>query len=314
MTKPSVAVVAGSQLADYHFGEDHPFGPYRHQAFLDGMDRLGLSSQVEWLEPVQCDIQSLQSFHKNEFVEMVRQRSDEGTGFLDSGDTPARKGIFEAASTVVGSVLEMIDKIMDKQFRRGFVPIAGLHHGYRDHCSGFCVFNDCAIAIEHLRRQHGLQKILYVDIDAHHGDGVFYNYDSDSNLFMVDFHEDGHFLYPGTGDVDETGCGPAKGTMLNFPMPMQANDADFSRLWPEAEAFIKLVKPEFIILQCGADAMKGDPITHLEFSQKSYQLAAERLSHIADEVCDGRMIALGGGGYNKENISLAWPVVVRAML
>lgn len=314
MSKSSIAVIAGSQLADYHFGEEHAFGPLRHQAFLNGMDRLDLASQVEWLDPVQCDLQSLQSFHNNEFVEMVRQHSEAGTGFLDSGDTPARKGIFEAASTVVGSVLNMIDRIMDKQFRRGFVPIAGLHHGYRDHCSGFCVFNDCAVAIEHLRQQHHLQKILYVDIDAHHGDGVFYNYDSDSNLFIVDFHEDGRFLYPGTGAADETGSGPANGTKMNFPMPKQANDEDFSRLWTEAEAFIRSIEPEFIILQCGADSMKGDPITDLEYSQQSYQLATESLCRIADEFCDGRIIALGGGGYNMENISLAWPVVVRAML
>ena len=310
----SVAIVAGTQLADYHFGDEYAFGPHRHQAFLDGMDRLGLTSQVKWLEPVQCDFQSLQSFHSDEFIEKIKQGSKSGAGYLDHGDTPARKGIFEAASTVVGSVLEIVDKIMDKQFRRGFVPIAGLHHGYRDHCNGFCVFNDCAIAIEHLRQQHHLQKILYVDIDAHHGDGVFYNYDSDSNLFMVDFHEDGRFLYPGTGDADETGSGPAKGSMMNFPMPKQATDEDFARLWPEAEAFIKSTEPEFIILQCGADSMKGDPITHLQYSQQSYQLATESLCRIADEFCDGRIIALGGGGYNMDNISLAWPAVVRAML
>ena len=314
MPKSSVAIIAGSQLAEYHFGEAHAFGPLRQQAFLDGMDRQGLSSQVEWLEPVRCDLQSLQSFHNDEFIEKVRLRSDSGTGFLDHGDTPARKGIFEAASTVVGSVLEMVDKIMDKKFRRGFVPIAGLHHGYRDHCSGFCVFNDCAIAIERLRKQHHMQRILYVDIDAHHGDGVLYNYDSDRNLFIVDFHEDGRFLYPGTGDADETGCGPAQGTKMNFPMPRQATDEDFSRLWSEAEVFMKSIKPEFIILQCGADSMKGDPITHLEYSQQSYQLAAESLCRIADEFCEGRLIALGGGGYNMENISLAWPAVVRAML
>lgn len=314
MSKSSVAIIAGAQLADYHFGEEHAFGPLRHKAFLEGMDRQELTSQVEWLEPVQCDLQSLKSFHNDEFVEMVRQRSEIGTGFLDSGDTPARKGIFEAASTVVGSVLDLIDRVMEKQFRRGFVPIAGLHHGYRDHCSGFCVFNDCAIAIEHLRKRHHLQRILYVDIDAHHGDGVFYNYDSDSNLFIVDFHEDGRFLYPGTGAADETGSGPASGTKMNVPMAMQASDEDFSRLWSEAEAFIRKIKPEFIILQCGADSMKGDPITHLEYSQKSYQLATESLCRIADEFCDGRMVALGGGGYNMENISLAWPVVVRAML
>jgi len=95
---------------------------------------------------------------------------------------------------------------------------------------------------------------------------------------------------------------------------MQATDEDFARCWSEAEAFIRSIKPEFIILQCGADSMKGDPITHLEYSQQSYQLATQRLCRIADEFCDGRIIALGGGGYNMENISLAWPVVVQAML
>ena len=314
MLASSIAVIAGSQLADYHFGEQHAFGPLRHQAFLAGMDKLGLSSQVEWLDPVSCKLEDLRRFHSEEYIEKVRRESVLGTGFLDQGDTPARKGIFEAASTVVGSVLDVADKIISKQYRRAFVPIAGLHHGYRDHCSGFCVFNDCAILIEHLRKQHQLHKILYVDIDAHHGDGVFYNYESDSGLYVVDFHEDGRFLYPGTGDADETGTGPAKGTMLNFPMKKFARDEDFAQLWAVAELFIRSIEPEFIILQCGADAMKGDPITDLELSQQSYRLATESLCEIADEVCDGRMLALGGGGYNMDNISLAWPAVVRAML
>ena len=137
---------------------------------------------------------------------------------------------------------------------------------------------------------------------------------SDSNLFMVDFHEDGRFLYPGKGDADETGSGPAKGSMMNFPMPKQATDEDFARFWSEVETFIKSIEPEFIILQCGADSMKGDPITHLQYSQQFYQLATESLCKIADEFYDGRLLALGGGGYNMDNISLAWPVVVRAML
>lgn len=314
MSDPSIAVIAGTSLADYHFGDVHAFGPERHQAFIDGMKAQGLSERVEWLSPVQCKIDDLRSFHNNEFIEQIRQASQSGTGYLDMGDTPARAGIFEAASTVVGSVLDLIDRVMTGQYRRGFIPIAGLHHGYRDHVSGFCVFNDCAIAIEHIRQQYQLQKILYVDIDAHHGDGVFYNYDSDSNLFVIDFHEDGRFLYPGTGDADETGCGPARGTMMNVPMPMQADDSDFAASWKKAEDFIQEIKPEFIIFQCGADSMKDDPITHLEYSARSYQLAAESLSKLADEFCDGRLIALGGGGYNLENISQAWPVVVRSML
>ena len=314
MNSPTVAVTAGSQLANYHFGEQHAFGPLRHQAFLDGMQQLNLNDKVSWLNPVQCHLKNLLSFHTVEYIEKVKQGSTEGQGYLDYGDTPARLGIYEAASTVVGSVLDMADRIISKQFTRGFVPIAGLHHGYRDHCSGFCVFNDCAIVMEHLRNQHQLQKILYVDIDAHHGDGVFYNYESDVNISIVDFHEDGRFLYPGTGDADETGSGPARGTKMNFPMPMYARDEDFAQKWEIAETFIRSVQPEFIILQCGADAMRGDPITHLEYSTKSYQLATQSLCQIADEFSNGHLLALGGGGYNMDNISKAWPVVVQAML
>jgi acetoin utilization protein AcuC len=312
MTASPVAIITGASLAEYHFGDTHVFGPVRQQAFIDGMKAQALSELVTWLDPVQCKLEDLQLFHNSEFIEQVRTACQSGTGYLDQGDTPARTGIFEAASTVVGSVLDMIDRVMAGQFRRGFIPIAGLHHGFRDHVSGFCVFNDCAIAIEHIRNRYPLQKILYVDIDAHHGDGVFYNYDSDSNIFIVDFHEEGRF--PQTGDADETGDGPARGTKMNLPMPKQAGDEAFAEGWKQAEAFIRKIKPEFIIFQCGADSLKGDPITHLDYTTSSYQLAAESLCRLADEYCDGRLVALGGGGYNLENISRAWPVVVRAML
>lgn len=314
MSNSTIAITCGDELADYHFGNQHPFGPMRHQSFLDGMKAAGIGTQVKWLHPVKCHEQSLLSFHTTDYLEKVKLASRQGEGFLDNGDTPARKGIFEAASYVVGSVIDMLDKIIEGQHLRGFVPIAGLHHGFKDHCNGFCIFNDCAIAIERLRKEHHFQRILYVDIDAHHGDGVFYNYESDSNLCIVDFHEDGKFLYPGTGDIDETGTGPAKGSKLNIPMPMYANDEEFARCWKSAESFMRNFKPEFIILQCGADSMSGDPITHLEYSEKSYQLATQRLCQIADKYCSGKLIALGGGGYNMHNISKAWPTVVQAML
>jgi acetoin utilization protein AcuC len=314
MPKPSLAIISGQALADYHFGDQHPFGPFRLQAFLDGLKHQNLTAQLEWLEPVSCHLQSLLSFHSIEYLEKLKYMSEFGEGFLDHGDTPARKGIYEAGSAIVGSVLNMLDQIMAGHHRRGFVPIAGLHHGYPNHCSGFCIFNDCAIAIEHLRKKHQLQKILYVDIDAHHGDGVFYSYESDCNLYIVDFHEDGKSLYPGTGDADETGTGAATGHKMNIPLPQQAGDDLFAHHWAEAEAFMHTIQPEFIIFQCGADSMKGDPITHLELTQKSYRLAALSLTKIADRYCAGRMIGLGGGGYNLKNISIAWPTVIRAML
>lgn len=314
MSKNNTAIITGDALADYHFGEEHPFSSLRHQAFIDGLHQYQLSEKVDWHSPHQAEINHLKYFHTDDYIQKVQECSKTGNGYIDHGDTPSRIGIFEAASCVVGSVLHMTDLIMQGEYQHGFVPIAGLHHGYRDHCSGFCVFNDCCISIEHLRKKYNLNRILYVDIDAHHGDGILYNYESDSQLFIIDFHQDGRTIYPGTGDADEIGTGPAQGTKRNYPLDKHSNDEKFAALWEDAEAFIHAIKPEFIIFQCGADSMKGDPITDLEFSEKSYQLAARRLCDLAKAYAKNRIIGLGGGGYNMENISKAWPSVIKEMI
>ena len=198
--------------------------------------------------------------------------------------------------------------------RRAFVPIAGLHHAGRTHAAGFCVYNDCGIVIELLRSRHELRRIAYVDIDAHHGDGVFYGFEHDPDLLFADMHEDGRTLYPGTGHAHETGAGAAIGTKLNIPLPPGAGDAEFRAAWERIEAYLEAGEPEFIILQCGADSIGGDPITHLQLTPDAHGYAAERLCGIADRWCDGRLIGVGGGGYNRQNLALAWTAVVRAFV
>jgi acetoin utilization protein AcuC len=195
-----------------------------------------------------------------------------------------------------------------------FVPIAGLHHARRDGAAGFCVFNDIGVLIEALRRRHGIRRVAYVDIDAHHGDGVFYGFEDDPDLIFADIHEDGRYLYPGTGAADETGKGAAKDTKLNIPMEPGADDATFHRVWPRVEEFVRAGKPEFIILQAGADSLAGDPITHMLYTPAAHAHAATRLCALADEFCQGRIIATGGGGYDRANLAAAWTNVVEAML
>lgn len=305
-----VAVYTGEELARYAFGHSHPFGPYRHAAFLDEFMRRGYDRQVDMRKPAMAEQDRIEWFHTHEYVERVKRQSVIGHGFLDWGDTPAFPGVFEAASTVVGTTLDALRHIMSGHCRRAFVPIAGLHHARRDEAAGFCVFNDCGVAIEALRRQYGLRRIAYVDIDAHHGDGVFYAFEDDPDLIFADLHEDGRYLYPGTGSADETGTGPAIGTKLNVPMPAGATDSDFIAGWEAVERFISAAKPEFILLQCGADSLGGDPITHLAYTAASHAHAARRLCDVADRVCAGRLLAMGGGGYNPENIAQAWNAVV----
>lgn len=309
-----VSVYVGPALASYGFGEGHPFGPDRMAAFWQRMTETGLDKRVEVHAPVQASDLQILRFHTAAYLERVKQQSQTGSGYLDAGDTPAFKGVYEAAAVVVGTTLEALDCIMRGDCRRAFVPIAGLHHARRDSAAGFCVFNDCGVAIETLRSQYGIRRLAYVDIDAHHGDGVFYAFEDDPDLVFVDLHEDGHYLYPGTGFSDETGRGAAQGSKLNIPVPPHAGDETFFRLWESAERFIEQAQPEFLLLQCGADSLAGDPITHLNYSSAAHHFAAQRLVVLAERYCRGRLLALGGGGYNRANLAAAWTAVVEALL
>ncbi|MGB6451773.1 MAG: hypothetical protein WBE92_13555, partial [Steroidobacteraceae bacterium] len=184
----------------------------------------------------------------------------------------------------------------------------------RDHAAGFCVFNDCGVVIELLRRRHGLDRIGYVDIDAHHGDGVFYAFEEDPGVIFADIHEDGRTLYPGTGSATETGRGTAEGTKLNIPVPEGADDATFARVWPAVLEHLERFEPQFIILQCGADSVEGDPIAHLRFSPRTHGRAALELAALADRLGHGRVLALGGGGYNRANLAQAWCAAVEGLV
>src|SRR5882762_10749852 len=303
MGNTNLGVVVSERLARYGFGDGHPFGPDRHAAFLREFESRGLHRRVQILEPRDASHEELLSFHTPQYVDLVKERSVSGQGFLDGGDTPAFRGVYEAAAVVVGATLNAAAAIMSGQCRRAFVPIAGLHHAARDHAAGFCVFNDCGVVIELLRKNSGLERIAYVDIDAHHGDGVFYAFEHDAGVIFADLHEDGKYLYPGTGSAEETGRGAAQGTKLNLPLPPGADDTTFAAVWPRITAHIERFAPEFIILQCGADSLEGDPITHLRFTPKAHGRAARELAEIADRLGHGRVLALGGGGYNRGNIA-----------
>lgn len=309
----NLGVVVSERVARYGFGDGHPFGPDRHAAFVREFAARGLDRRVTVLEPRTASDEELRAFHSPAYLDFVRERSASGSGFLDAGDTPAFRGVYEAAADVVGATLSAMEAIMQGECRRAFVPIAGLHHAARDRAAGFCVFNDCGVAIELLKRS-GLKRVAYVDIDAHHGDGVFYAFEDDAAVVFADLHEDGRYLYPGTGSADEIGRGAASGTKLNLPLPPGSDDRIFEGVWPQVTAHLEKFAPEFIILQCGADSLEGDPITHLRFSQDSHGRAARELTALAERCGHGRVLALGGGGYNRANLANAWNTVVENLM
>jgi acetoin utilization protein AcuC len=309
-----VTVYRGPDHRGYGFEDGHPFGLDRLSRFWSELIRRGLEDRISVAVSPQASRAEIESFHEPGYVDRVIEQSIDGTGYLDYGDTPAFPGIYEASATVVGGVLDAVGRLMCGSTARVFIPIAGLHHARRREAGGFCVFNDCAVAIEVLRSRFGLDRIAYVDIDAHHGDGVFYGFEADAGVVIGDIHEDGRFLYPGTGHEHETGTGPAEGTKLNLPLRPGAGDDEFLQAWERVEAHVDRARPEFVILQCGADALAGDPLAHLEMTPAVHRLAASRLCALADRHCGGRVLALGGGGYNPQGIADGWCAVVEALL
>ncbi len=309
-----VCVMLGNELANYHFSEDHPFGPKRYWAFKEEFEQRELKNKVLLSTPQQASEKQLALFHTQDYINKVKELSEKGEGYLDLGDTPAIKGIYESACTVVGTTLKAIDLIMKDNCHFAFTPIAGLHHATRSSAAGFCVFNDCGIAIEYLREQYKIQRIIYVDIDAHHGDGVFYSFEEDPDFCFVDFHQDGTTLYPGTGFINETGKGKAVGTKLNIPLPPNSTDKMAKALWKKAEDFIDKFEPEFILLQCGADSLTGDPITQLNLTSYFHAYVTSRLALLANKHCAGRLLTMGGGGYNLDNIKAAWNDVIESII
>jgi acetoin utilization protein AcuC len=314
MNDKRLTVYWGEELGRYRFGEDHPLGQDRLTAFRVAAIREGIDRSSEIAAPVACNVIDLILFHEPEYVQRVKEQSTIGQGYLDCGDTPAYPGIYDAGRFVVGTGLAAINRILKHDWHHAFVPIGGLHHARRDGAAGFGVFNDCGIVIEALRQRYGITRVAYVDIDAHHGDGVYYAFEEDPDLAIADIHEDGRYLYPGTGAANEEGKGIARGTKLNIPLAPGSNDSDFLRAWSRVEALVEDHKPEFIIFQAGVDSMIGDPLTHLRFSVAAHIHATRRLVELTNKYAKGRLLVYGGGGYNLDNVANGWCAVCKELV
>lgn len=311
-----LAIIYGKESEKYSFPSGHPMSKERAISFWREMDSQGIlvSKRIIINPPRIATKEELLSFHTESYINFVKNSSEKGVGSLDYGDTPVFKGIYEASSYVVGATISGLDLIMSGKIDHAFNPIGGLHHATKESAAGFCVFNDPAIAISKLKLYYGLNRIMYIDIDAHHGDGVFYAYYDDPSIFIADIHEDGRFLYPGTGSKFEIGRGESLGTKLSIPISPNSGDEEFKKALENVEDFIEQSKPEIILLQSGADGLETDPITHLNYSINIYKLTAKRIHYLAHQLCRGRILVMGGGGYDPMNTSKAWVEVVKALI
>ncbi|MHB8567463.1 MAG: acetoin utilization protein AcuC [Nitrososphaerales archaeon] len=304
-----LGIAYGKESDLYSFPGGHPLNKGRAVEFASLLKEP--SKQVSILRPVQANPKDVLTFHTKEYVDSVRESSKLGEGYLDYGDTPSFLGVYDASLYTVGGSLLGLDMINEEKVNHFFNPIGGLHHARRERAGGFCVFNDSAVAIS--KSLEVLKRVAYIDIDAHHGDGVYYGFEDDPRVIIGDIHEDGKFLYPGTGAASETGRGKAEGTKLNIPLAPGSGDEEFASAFDRIEKFLSRFNPEFIFFQCGADGLEGDPLTHLRYTSTSHAYAAKRLHEISHNVCGGRILAMGGGGYNPKNVRSAWGAVVQEL-
>ncbi len=300
----------GDNLAAYGFPDGHPLGIDRQGAFLREAMKQGLVSRTTRRDAREALRDELLRFHSDDYVNLVFTAEERGIQLLDGGDTPVFPGVYRASAHVVGAALDGLAQVMNGDCLRSLQPIGGLHHAGRGHAAGFCVFNDLGVVIETLRRVYGVKRVAYLDIDVHHGDGVFYAFEDDPDLIFADIHQDSRTLYPGTGRAHETGKGRAAGTKLNIELAPFSGDAEFLEAWPRIEAHFEKFKPEFYVFQCGADGLRGDPLAQLQYSPAVHEHAARRMVALADEFAGGRIMAFGGGGYDRTNLALAWNAVL----
>ena len=313
----SAALIWDPALTAYRFGPDHPFNPLRLELSVSLMEALGLTSGVPVVPPRPATDHELATVHSAEFVAAVRRAGESGAPFpesrkwgLGTDDNPVFPGMHEATALIVGGTLRAAELVMGGEVARAFNVAGGLHHAHAAQASGFCIYSDLAVAIRWIRQTHDA-RVLYIDYDAHHGDGVQGIFYDDPQVLTLSLHETGRFLFPGTGFTDELGEGDGYGYSLNVPLePFTEDDswlAIHRELLPEVFAAFR---PEVVVLQNGCDGHVRDPLTHLRASTRLYVETVRQVRTLADQFCGGRIVATGGGGYDVWNVvPRAWTLV-----
>jgi acetoin utilization protein AcuC len=306
-------VVHDRELEAYGFGEDHPFNPLRIRLALEMCRTAGLLEEYEFVPGEVAAEEDLLKVHSLSYVRTVQQadtKSDISALVrhgLSTPDNPVFPGMHEACSRVVGAVVKAARMVVGGQAEHVMCISGGLHHALRSQASGFCVYNDAAVAIARLREEHPHLRVAYVDTDAHHGDGVQWLFYDDPEVLTVSMHETGRYLFPGTGGVEECGKGAGRGYSVNVPLePFTDDDSWISCFEAVVPEVLRAFEPDIIVSQNGCDGHALDPLTHLSASTRLYEHIPRRMHELAHELCSGRWLALGGGGYDH------WRVVPRA--
>ncbi|TFE00895.1 acetoin utilization protein AcuC [Jeotgalibacillus salarius] len=321
MAKPSklttvekdAVFIYSDELLNYRFSEDHPFNQKRLQLTLDLLTFSGAINESDIVPPRMATDDELNLIHDSAYIAAVRMAGNgelskekaENFG-LGTEDTPIFKDMHEASARLVGGTLTAVDYVMEGKALHAVNLGGGLHHGFRGKASGFCIYNDSSVAIRYMQEKYHA-RVLYIDTDAHHGDGVQWSFYDDPSSCTLSIHETGRYLFPGTGAINERGHGKGYGCSFNIPLDAFTEDESFLEAYERSfREVIEFFKPDVILTQNGADAHCLDPLTHLSSTMKIYEEIPKLAHQLAHEYCGGKWIAVGGGGYD------IWRVVPRA--
>lgn len=303
------------------YGEDHPMDGRRHRLAVGLCASIGMFDREDvtlLAAPEPMSDTDLQRVFAPAFIAAVKRYSanpilasePEAMQWGIGGDNTAYPGMFEDSARVVAACADAAQLVADGSTPRAMVPAGGSHHGLANRAWGFGLFNETAMAVQTLRLG-GAERVAYIDLDVHHGNGTQWIYYEDPSVLTVSVHESGKHLFPGSGFPDETGGPGAQGTSINVALPPQAGDEAYRRAFDEIVApVVERFDPDVIVAQCGVDHHHADPLSHLQTTIPLYPELWKKLNALSHR-CGGRMVVLGGGGYNPCNAPpRAWALLM----
>lgn len=317
---PRFGLVDALAMPVYDLGEGHPFARDRQEALFDLLARMQLVDDDQRMPAPEATRAELELAHDPEYIDMVAATSveaptsevyEKALSFgLGTSDNPIAPNQHLAASRVAGATLDCVRQVISGKLKYAFNPTGGLHHAAHRAASGFCIYNDLVVGIRGAR-DAGLPRVLYVDFDVHHGDGVEFAFDQDPSVVTVSFHQSPETLFPGTGLVTDRGKGAGQGSVVNMPFAPHTDDESW---WHCVEtvltATVRQFQPSLIVSQHGCDPHHEDPLAQLQLTTSPMRKAASLCRVLANEVCDGHWVATGGGGYQPLRVlPRAWTMV-----
>jgi len=295
------AVIFSPKYYQHNPGRDHPESAKRLGAIVNELEggRLSRSKNWQFVTPEKARIEDVELVHGIEYIRFVETLGKSGGGLIDLEDTVASPESFEVALYAVGGTLKAVNLVMEKKFENAFALVRPPgHHAEKFRAFGFCIFNNVAIAARHLLKKFKLQRILILDIDAHHGNGTQETFYETNKVLYVSLHQDPR-IFPGTGFIDEIGEGEGLGYNVNVPFPFRTGDQIYLKAMREiVTPIIYQYKPQFILVSAGLDGHYTDPVANLSLSALCYQEIYEIIVKLASEICDGRLVSVLEGGYS----------------